>query len=101
VNPLLVLEQRTYALVPSTVSGGWCMTCLHAALTVIRLDSSPLTFHLLDCSMELNCYSGGSGFQKGLESILLAQLQGHDLGQTMTLDMMTPQVYCQRISTCM
>jgi len=40
MTPLLVLEQRTYALVCSTVSGGWCVTCLCAVLIVICLDSS-------------------------------------------------------------
>ena len=56
MTPLLVLVQRTYALVCSALSDRFGVIYLCPVLIVTHLDSSP-TFTLLSHSMEYYRYS--------------------------------------------
>ena len=62
VMSLLVLAQRTYALVCSTVTDRFGVIYLHPVLIVTRLDSSPIFLSCLSCSAEYYCYIRTSSF---------------------------------------
>ena len=56
---------------PSAVTGRWCMSYLHAALIVTRLDSSLSTLSFLSCSTEPYCYIRTSSPSFALELVCL------------------------------